>query len=114
MITATNNINAIAGILILATLVESFVEYLIRPLVKPWVEGKELEEGVVDWRGLLLRYIAAIVGMVACFIYEADLLALLGLVSPWPWVGFVVTGLVIGRGANFVHDFTGRWIQPAN
>ena len=108
-------LTAIAGILILATLVESLVEYLIRPLVKPWIEGDPPEDAkLVDWRSLVLRYVSAIVGMGACFLYQTDLLAILGLVSPWPWVGYILTGLVIGRGANFVHDFAGRWLQPPN
>ncbi len=105
-------ITALAGILILATLVESFVEYLIRPLVNPSMQPIKAEEGTVDWRSLLLRYVAAIVGIAASFLYEADLLAMLGLDSPWPSVGYNVTGLIIGRGADFVHDFAGRWLQP--
>jgi hypothetical protein len=40
-------------------------------------------------------------------------LAMAGLVSPWPWVGNVVTGLIIGRGANFVHDLASRWLAPS-
>ena len=108
---------AYVAILILATLVESFVEYLIRPLVKPWVQGQPParlvgEEPAVTIRDLILRYVAAVIGMGACVLYRADLLAMMGLDSPWPWVGYLVTGLIIGRGANFVHDFAGRWLQP--
>jgi hypothetical protein len=43
----------------------------------------------------------------------AVLLALVGLVVPIPWVGYIITGLLIGRGANFVHDFASRWLTPA-
>jgi hypothetical protein len=108
----------VTAILILATLVESLVEYLIRPLVKPWIEGRPPaarlvgEPDPITWRDMLLRYVAAVVGILLCWIYNADLLAMVGLVSPWPWVGNVVTGLIIGRGANFVHDFASRWLAP--
>ena len=108
----------ITAILILATLVESLVEYLIRPLVKPTSLRAEpsnpqlAEEEVTSWRDLLLRYVAAAVGILLCWLYSADLLAMLDLVSPWPWAGNIITGLIIGRGANFVHDFASRWLAP--
>jgi len=105
--------NTITGILILATLAESLVEYLIRPLVKPWVEGESPPNARAQaLRDLGLRYIAAGIGMVLCVLYQADLLASFGLASPWPMAGQLLTGLIIGRGANFVHDFASRWLSP--
>ena len=101
-----NQVSALAGILILATLTESLVEYLLRPVIKPPAEEKDQD----PWRDMALRYIAAAVGIALCALYRADLLKMLGLVSPWPFVGWIVTGLIIGRGANFVHDFASRWL----
>jgi hypothetical protein len=95
---------AIAGILILATLCESLVEYLIAPAADELADDK-------PWRELALRYLAALVGVALSSVYQTDLLAMLGLTSPWPWVGWVVTGLLIGRGSNFVHDFASRWLS---
>src|SRR5512136_1822119 len=107
----------ITAILILATLVESLVEYLIRPIVKPPIPtpAEKImvgEPALADWRDMVLRYVAALVGIGLCILYDADLLAMLGLVSPWPWIGSIITGLIIGRGANFVHDFASRWLTP--
>jgi hypothetical protein len=93
----------LAGILILATLAESLVEYLIAPI------GDELGDDS-PWREMAMRYIAALVGIALATVYRTDLLAMLGLTSPWPIVGYIVTGLLIGRGSNFVHDFAGRWL----
>jgi hypothetical protein len=95
---------AIAGILILATLAESLVEYLIAPAADELADEK-------PWREIAMRYIAALVGVALSSLYQTDLLAMLGLVAPWPWVGWVVTGLLIGRGSNFVHDFASRWLS---
>jgi hypothetical protein len=53
---------------------------------------------------------AAVVGILLCIACCADLLALAGLTTPLPWVGPIVTGLLIGRDANFVHDFATRWM----
>jgi hypothetical protein len=63
-------------------------------------------------RTMALRYSAAVAGVVLCVAYAVDMLALAGLESGWPLVGCVLTGLLIGRGANFVNDFVERWVRP--
>jgi hypothetical protein len=104
----------IGAILLLAAIIEALTEYLARPLVLR----------VYLWLGLLqpidakpslpaLRYVSAAFGVALCILYRADLLAILGLGARFSWVGYVVTGLLIGRGANFVNDFAGRWLRPA-
>jgi hypothetical protein len=70
------------------------------------------ENGDLPWRELVLRYVAAAAGTLLRWIYGAGLLAIAGLVSRWPWIGNVVTGLIIGRGANFVDNFASRWPAP--
>ena len=100
-------IAALTGILILAALVEALMEHLIAPLADT-VTPPDQEH----WRELGMRYLAALVAIALCFTYRADLFAILGIQSPWPWVGYLLTGLVIGRGANWVHDFAGRWLTP--
>ena len=108
-----NSIATLTGILVLATLAESLVEYLIRPLLKPWGDGPPPEGArFIETRTLALRYIAAVVGIVLCGVYQADLLLIVGLASPWPFAGQILTGFIIGRGANFVHDFASRWLSP--
>ena len=107
-----HTVATMTGIIILATLAESLVEYLIRPLVKPWLGGEPPNAKAEALAGLALRYVAAIVGILLCVLYQADLLAIVGLASPWPIAGQILTGLIIGRGANFVHDFASRWLSP--
>lgn len=104
---------ALTGILVLAGLSEALVEYLISPIVKAREEDKEpIPPGSagLNWRDLVLRYTAAGVGVTLCVVYRADILVFFDLVSPWPWIGYVVTGILIGRGSNFVHDFASRWL----
>jgi hypothetical protein len=105
-----NELSTLSGILILATLVEALVEYLVKPLfgppILPEAEAASPDDALP---GLLIRYSAATIGVLLCIAYRADLLALAELHAPLPWIGYVVTGLLIGRGANFVHDFTSRW-----
>ena len=107
-----NELTILSGILILATLVEALVEYLIKPLFGPPVwplpEGQAAtaDDPIGD---LLIRYSAATIGVLLCIAYRADLLVLANLHAPLPWIGYLITGILIGRGANFVHDFTSTW-----
>jgi len=80
------------GIVLLATLVEGFVEYVVSNPNKPQ-----------PW----LKYVSLVLGVVVAFAYNVDILALAGLVSPFPYVGAAVSGIIIGRGGNYVNDFIG-------
>lgn len=87
-------------IFLLAFLVESFVEYFFGqavdhfPKLQPW-----------KWA---LMYVAAAVGVIAAFVYQFDLVHLLGEYLGVPIqstiFGIILTGLAIGRGSNFIHD----------
>lgn len=104
----------LAGIFVLAFLAETLTEYFARPFLRPETlpGNAHLPRHVVPaW---LLRYIAALVGVALAIAYRADLLALFGLVAWSPWIGYVVTGLIIGRGANYLNDVVDRWRMPTN
>ena len=58
-----------------------------------------------------LRYVAMLVGVGLAFAYQLDLLyAAFGVVAGAPYVGILITGLAIGRGANWLHDFASRYL----
>ena len=109
----------LSSILVLAALAEALVEYLVRPLVNalgdafPALEqpGPTTPTGETPAaRDLILRYLAAGVGIALAFAYQVDLFSLFGLQPPAAWLGYLVTGIILGRGSNFVHDFAGRWL----
>jgi len=79
----------VIGILFLATFTEGLVEYLF---------GKD---GATQ---PYLKYIALAIGVVLAIAYSVDLLALVGLQSGIPLISYVVSGIVIGRGSNYVND----------
>jgi hypothetical protein len=94
-------------ILIFAVVVEMLVEYLVKPLI-PEPPADHLVQPF--WTTIpYARYAAAIAGVALALWYQIDVLAML-----WPqyvasYVGMVLTGLLISRGSNYVHD----WIaQP--
>lgn len=92
-------------ILFLAFLAEGMTEYFARPILA-WA-------GSVDTSPMWLRYIAMIVGVALAFGYRADLLLMVGFPAVHPLVGIVLTGILIGRGSNYMHDLVDRYFQPS-
>src|SRR5260221_369596 len=72
-----------------------------------------LTEGIIEYLGTPIPtrfkpYAAALLSTLVCVLYNADLLAMLGYPALVPYVGAVLTGLVIGRGSNYVNDLISR------
>lgn len=62
-------------------------------------------ESLVEYFGAAIpsqhkAFVAALVGVILCIAYNADLLASLGYPAGVPYVGPALTGLLIGRGSN--------------
>jgi hypothetical protein len=86
---------ALGLILTLAVIVEALIENFGEPLsaqMKVWV--------------------SAVLGVVVCIAYSADLLAILGYTAGIPYIGAVLTGLLIGRGSNYINDIVTRVRTP--
>ena len=101
----------------LAFLSESLVEYLIgTPL-------DHVGEPAKRWKWLLM-YISAAVGVGLCWYWQVDLIAVVanvtaklsGLSGTWSIspVGVILSGLIVGRGSNYLHDFLDKHlVKPA-
>jgi hypothetical protein len=77
-----------------------------------------LVEGIIEHYGSAIPsaykpYAAALLAVVVCVLYNADLLAALGLSAGVPYVGSVLTGVIIGRGSNYLNDFVSQVRSPA-
>ncbi len=93
-------VTSIGTILALAFLAESLTEYLFSRLLVNLRISKDY-----------LRYIAAVVGVALAVAYRVDILEeFLDVGTDYPVVGEVFTGLLLGRGANFTHDFYSRFL----
>ncbi len=58
-----------------------------------------------------LKYIALAVGLALAFAYSLDLLReAFGVVASPAWTGIMLTGLAVGRGANYLHDFAVKYL----
>lgn len=47
---------------------------------------------------------SVVVGLVVAFLTNADIIQLLGFEETIPYVGIVLTGLLISNGAGYMHD----------
>jgi hypothetical protein len=97
-------------VFLLALMIEAVVEYFLGPIfdTAAWLKPYK-------WA---LMYVAAVVGILGCWIYQFDIMYLMGgylsidggfLQQPSPF-GIVLTGLTVGRGSNAVHDLIMRFV----
>lgn len=49
-----------------------------------------------------------LVGILIAFIADVNIFALLDIDLKWPVVGVVLTGILISRGSNYIHDLVGK------
>lgn len=54
-----------------------------------------------------------LVGVLVAFVADVNIFALLGIDLKWPVVGVVLTGILISRGSNYIHDLVGK-LKPDN
>lgn len=101
----------------LAFIVESGVEYFFAPVVD-LIFGKKVENDpkLKRVRGIVMKILAALVGLGLSFWYQYDLIHLIGLVvgteiNP-SWVGYILTGISLARGAGYVHDLVKKFTDP--
>lgn len=93
---------SMVAVLALAFLSESLTEYLFAgPL-----SSLRLPSG-------LLRYVAVGVGVLLAWAYDLDIARdAMELTSRPPILGVLLTGVILGRGASYVHDFYGSYLRP--
>ena len=78
------------GIVFLAIIVEGVISYVKTFLV----------DGKIQWQIVA----AIIIGVLVAATYQVDLLALAGLKASVPFIGSLLTGILISRGSNYVFD----------
>lgn len=74
----------------MAVIVEAVIDY-----VKTWVVDKKIQ-----WQ----QIIAVLFGIAISFAYCLDIPAIVGIESPVNYVGNILTGVLISRGSNYIHD----------
>lgn len=82
------NVNTILMVAILAILIEAITSY-----------GKLIfVEKKIQWQIV----VTIIIGILISVVFQMDLFAILGFTAIVPWVGAVLTGIILSRGSNYV------------
>ena len=55
---------------------------------------------------------AIVIGILIAIGSQVDLFVVIGVPMVVPYLGFVLTGILISRGANYVHDLLGKIEKP--
>lgn len=94
--------NSMMMIFALAVTVEALVEY-----------GKSIGRAFTGggWKKAVPQLAAVAAGVALCLTADADLYATAGLAFAYPWLGRMLTGIFISRGANYVSDFVQKLLQ---
>lgn len=92
-------------ILILAAFGEVVIEVL-KPLLEPAFARLPLPEDINPY-----LYLSCAFGLLLSFTYTVNILAAIGVTEPNAtahYIGVIATGMILGRGANFVHNVISR------
>lgn len=81
-------------ILVMAVLIEAIITY-----VKTWMVDRR-----VQWQMI----VSVVLSIVICIAYGLDIPAAVGISSPLPFVGRIITGILVSRGSNYINDLLGR------
>lgn len=94
--------NEMMTVLALAVTVEALVEY-----------GKSIGRAFMGdgWKKAIPQLAAVALGVALCLTAEADVYVTVGLPFAYPWLGRMLTGILISRGANYVSDFVQKLLR---
>lgn len=88
--------------LFLSFLVERLVEWVVR-LVPPLAD--------VEIKYVNLQMVLAVLfSLILAFGAKLDFFVMMGIPFFWPYVGIILTAIVMSGGSNFVHDIIG-WVE---
>ena len=89
-------LTALAIVTMLAFFVESMTEYIFAEFLSKSA----------------IKYVALAVGIIAAVVFNVTMLNSLAGLTVNPWADMVLSGLVLGRGSSFLHDFYSTYLAP--
>lgn len=107
------NINPmeILALLFLSTFVEGFVKYLFDVLTG--VTDGGMANGKLEWLKPYTHFLALGLGVALAIAYHVDIPTMFGLTTNHVFVNYIVSGIAIGRGSNYLNDLISSVRRPA-
>ena len=82
-----------------------FVLVLFLATLTEWVVERFFSD-IAKLKGKWMVLISTLVGVALCFGFSVDGLSLVGFDGQYPhWLGVLITGIIVGSGANAIHKF---------
>nr|DAP62621.1 MAG TPA: holin [Caudoviricetes sp.] len=81
---------AFFGIILMAIVIEGIISYIRQLFV----------DRHFQWQ----IFVAVVIGITIAILYGLDLFALFDMVPSVPYVGMVLTGILMSRGSNYIFD----------
>lgn len=91
--------NTLVLVIVFAVLVEALIEYA-KTIVKAFMSG--------SYKTAITQVAAIVIGVVLCIAGNADMFEALGIKFNVAYLGIVLTGIIISRGANYASDIIKR------
>ena len=85
------------GLILLAIIIEGITTY-----IRTWFVDKH-----VQWQ----QVFTCALGLLIAIAYRLDLIALFGFESTLPYLGNVLTGILLSRGSNYIFDLIKKLIN---
>lgn len=98
----------VIGIFFLSVFVEGLIKYVFDVL-----SGVEDNTGTAPSPRLLkikpyTHFVALLLGVVLAIAYKIDIPALFGLTAVHSVIGYIISGVIIGRGSNYANDLISK------
>ena len=99
------DLGPLGALITLALLIEATMQIFFRDIKSPISSLLKCDDGCRE------RVLSALIGIAYAFNMDIDIFTILGYPSSVPWIGTVATGLICSRGADFIHEYFGRFAR---
>ncbi|MCY6484561.1 hypothetical protein OW763_09430 [Clostridium aestuarii] len=89
---------AIFELFVSATIVDVLVDF-IKIIFNRYFKRKDPK-----YKDVFSRVVSILIGLIFCIFYNLDFPDMCGLTSTINYVGEIITGILISRGSNVIHD----------
>jgi len=105
-------VGVLSYVFFVAYILEKIVEQLVAPIVNYFAYRNKT---IDDLRGWLIRMVAILLGVAISFGQRVDaitpLVVLAGIPTTSTFIGTLLTGIGIGGGSSWLHDWFGSWLD---
>lgn len=97
----------IFALIFLSTFVEGFVEYVFN-VATGSIDNENINPNLAKRLKPYTHYVALVLGVVVAIAYKVDIPSMFGLTTNFGIVNWIISGIAIGRGSNYLNDLISK------